>query len=355
MTHSPLRVLVVDDSALYRKILRSVLGQIPGVDVVGAAADGRVALARILAYRPDLITLDVEMPELDGLALLAELKLRGIDVPVIMVSAFTAAGAKSTTAALKLEALDFVLKPAVADAAAAAAQLLADLAPKIEACRLARRKAPRQAGASEAASRPADAVGVVPPKAIGIGISTGGPAALAEMLPRLPADFPCPILVVQHMPPLFTKSLADDLDRACPMQVSEGVDGAVLGPGQIVIAPGGKQMRVATRGGRAVIQITDDPPERNCKPAVNYLFRSLADEFGHRAWGVVLTGMGDDGALGCRALKARGATIIAQDEASSVVYGMPRSAIETGAVDAVLPLDRIAQRLRSLACQEAAI
>jgi two-component system chemotaxis response regulator CheB len=190
------------------------------------------------------------------------------------------------------------------------------------------------------------------PEIIGIGVSTGGPVALNKLLPLLAPATP-PVVIVQHMPPIFTKTLADDLDRRCQIEVVEGRHGMTVQPGRAIIAPGGKQMRIARDDRRTYIQITDDPPERNCRPAVDYLFRSIAAEYGARAWAAILTGMGDDGTLGARALKDRGAAILAQDEASCVVYGMPRAVAEAGLVDVVAPLEAIAGRINESLLQGA--
>jgi len=368
MNPRPLRILVVDDSALYRKIVRLVLEQIPGIEVIGTAANGRFALERIIADRPDVITLDLEMPELDGLGLLRELRKRQINVASIMISSLTVAGAQATSEALQLGAFDFVLKPTAGGPEANANQLRIDLAPRIEACRTAsNRHVARRANSMAAvpfASRNASLANREPvckstsashqaPQVIGIGVSTGGPVALQKLLPLFPADFPCPIVVVQHMPPIFTQTLARDLARYCPLEVVEGSDGMAVRCGRIILAPGGRQMRVVKEQNRVIVRVTDDPPERNCRPAVDYLFRSLAAEYGDRAWGVILTGMGDDGTLGCRALKARGATILAQDEASCVVYGMPRAVAEAGIVDFVAPLEQLAARINEAVHQGA--
>jgi two-component system, chemotaxis family, protein-glutamate methylesterase/glutaminase len=357
----PLRVLVVDDSALYRKVVRAVIEQLPNVEVIGHAQNGRLALDRIIADRPDVITLDLEMPELDGLGLLRELKERRINLAAIMISSLTAAGAQATSEALQLGAFDFVLKPTSHDSEANARQLRADLAPRIEACRTNRRGAARTA----AGSRPSTANHNVPslraanlrpqlpssvaslqrtPEIIGIGVSTGGPVALNKLLPLLSPRTP-PLVIVQHMPPIFTKTLADDLNRRCQLEVVEGRHGMTVQAGRAILAPGGKQMRIARDERRTYIQITDDPPERNCRPAVDFLFRSIAAEYGAKAWGAILTGMGDDGVLGCRAMKERGAAILAQDEATCVVYGMPRAVAEAGLVDVVGPLEAIAAQI----------
>jgi two-component system chemotaxis response regulator CheB len=357
----PLRVLVVDDSALYRKVVRAVLEQLPNVEVIGHAQNGRLALDRILTDRPDVITLDMEMPELDGLGLLRELKERQIQLSAIMISTLTAAGAQATSQALQLGAFDFVLKPTLPDVQANERQLLADLGPRLEACRLVRRGGTASpagsrltANAPAASGRPASSgVRQLPastislsrtPEIIGIGVSTGGPVALHKLLPLLLPQTP-PLVIVQHMPPIFTKTLADDLNRRCQLEVVEGTNGMTVQPGRAILAPGGKQMRIARDQRRTFIQITDDPPERNCRPAVDYLFRSIAAEYGRKAWGAILTGMGDDGTLGCRAMKERGAAILAQDEATCVVYGMPRAVAEAGLVDVVGPLETIAARI----------
>lgn len=358
----PLRVLVVDDSALYRKVVRAVLEQLPNVEVIGQAQNGKLALERIIADRPDAITLDMEMPELDGLGLLRELRDRKIALSAIMISTLTAAGAQATSQALQLGAFDFVLKPTLPDMAANERQLKADLAPRLEACRLIRKDRPTIRGDSRltiAAAGEPNHTSASPsrplfpsssaslrrtPEIIGIGVSTGGPVALNKLLPLLSAQTP-PLVIVQHMPPIFTKTLADDLNRRCQLEVVEGIQGMTVQAGRAILAPGGKQMRIVRDERRTYIQITDDPPERNCRPAVDFLFRSIAAEYGAKAWGAILTGMGDDGTLGCRAMKERGAAILAQDEATCVVYGMPRAVAEAGLVDVVGPLDAIAGRI----------
>ena len=183
---------------------------------------------------------------------------------------------------------------------------------------------------------------------IGLGISTGGPQSLIKMLPQLPGDFPVPILIVQHMPPVFTASLAEDLDRRCALTVREAISGQSISPGHVLIAPGGRQMKVVSNGGPPRIRVTDDPPENSCQPSVDYLFRSLASVYGRGAAGVIMTGMGEDGASGCREIKQRGGKIVAQDEASCIVFGMPQKPIEEGIADVVAPLDRIAAEILRL-------
>ncbi len=365
MTTPTVRALVVDDSALYRKFVSSVLAEIPGVDVVGTASNGRIALEKIEALKPDLLALDLEMPELDGLGLLRDLSVRGIDVAAIMISALTDEGAKATNTALQLGAFDFVLKPSGKSPEDSRQQLRKDLAPKIEAfvstlprrANKARptRPTPRPKPANDAVERMAARVNGFHPKpaVVCIGVSTGGPVALNRVLPKLPANFPCPVLVVQHMPPKFTKSLADDLNKICALEVMEANDGMIAQAGQVLIAPGGSQMRVVKLDGRPIIQITDDEPERNCRPSVDYLFRSVAHGFGDRTFAAVLTGMGDDGAIGCKLLKQKGARILVQDEETCVVYGMPRAVYEADLADQVAPLEEIADCLINAATREA--
>lgn len=351
-----LRCLVVDDSALYRKVVRDVLAAIPDVEVVGSANDGERAVEQIKSLRPDMVTLDLEMPRLDGIGVLRTVHDEGIDVAAIMVSAFTARGAKATTEALSLGAFDFILKPTTNSLDESILQLRRDLLPKVNAVRLRRvatpaaRTAPVAAPAkrSVAPARPSAARPRLPnlkPEIVAIGVSTGGPQALTQVLPKLPASFPTPIVVVQHMPPMFTKSLAEDLDRRCQLRVSEATQGQPLRRGEIIIAPGGRQMRVAKLATGPVVQLTDDPPERNCKPSADFLFRSVASNYGNRVLGVVLTGMGDDGTLGARQIKAGGGVIFAQDEASCVVYGMPKSIIDNNLADEVIPLSHVADHI----------
>jgi len=340
-----IRALVVDDSALYRKFVASVLEEIPNIEVIGTASNGEIGLAKIESLQPDFITLDLEMPIMDGLGLLRKIKDRKLQLAVIMISSLTAKGAKATNTALQLGAFDFVLKPVGKGPNESRQQLAAELSPKI--------KAYVEQMRNRSLLRPAKPVAIqrvsstvlskkLKPKIVCIGVSTGGPVALSKMLPQLPADLRCPVVLVQHMPPLFTKTLADDLNRICPLEVVEAANGMELKPGKVFIAPGGAQMRVGVINGKNIAQITDDPPERSCKPAVDYLFRSVANQFGGRAVATILTGMGDDGTLGCQLLKRKGATILAQDEASCVVYGMPKSVTEAGVVDQTLPLGQMA-------------
>lgn len=349
-----LRVLVVDDTIMYRKVVGDILNEIPDVEVVGTANNGKIALTRIATLKPDLITLDVEMPLLNGLETLEEIQKQGLDVGVIMLSTLTKRGSDITMKALELGAFDFIAKPD-AEAKQENVQALRNaLLPRIKAyakrceMRALLRQRVRPVGA---VAQPVPTQTVAPSKRMGkskavtIGISTGGPNALTRMLPHVP-KLGVPIFIVQHMPPVFTKSLAESLDQKCQCTVVEASHNDVVKPDVIYIAPGGKQMKVvAGAGGAKVIAITDDPPENNCRPAVDYLFRSVAREYGALSTGVVMTGMGGDGTLGLRVLKSFGAVTIAQDEESCVVYGMPKTAIEAGVVDVISPLDNIATEI----------
>jgi two-component system chemotaxis response regulator CheB len=368
-----LRVLVVDDTVTFRKILSDALADIPGVEVVGTAQHGKMALARIQTLKPDLVTLDIEMPEMDGLEVLEALRAQGIDVGVIVVSSFTRRGSELTIRALNLGAFDFITKAGEGDYAQNRESIRSALVPLVKAYSQRRdirailqhvhtgtgsqakpvtptvpglkpgmglQPAPRLAD-------PSSGLGKIRPDLVLIGVSTGGPNALTKVIPALPANLGVPILIVQHMPPLFTRTLAESLDRQSALHVKEAEHNELALPNTVYIAPGGKQMKVALGlGGKALIQISDDPPENNCKPSVDTLFRSAALHFPGRVCAVIMTGMGSDGALGLRLIKRQPARVIAQDEASCVVFGMPKEAIATGVVDVICPLDGIAGEIR---------
>lgn len=350
-----LRVLVVDDTIMYRKVVGDILAEMPGVEVVGTANNGKIALTRIASLKPDLITLDVEMPVMNGLETLEAIQKSYPDVGVIMLSTLTKRGSEITMRALELGAFDFIAKPD-ADAMQENVQMLRGaIGPRVKAfakrmeLRMLLKQRQRPVGA--AAPAPAAPSVLASPrrtgksKAVAIGISTGGPNALTKMLPQLP-KLGVPIFVVQHMPPVFTKSLAESLDAKCLYEVREAENNELVRPDVIYIAPGGRHMRVAaSTGGAKIIQITDDPPENNCKPAVDYMFRSVAREYGAMSTGVIMTGMGGDGTLGLKVLKSFGAVTIGQDEESCVVYGMPKMAVEAGVVDVVSPLQMIASEI----------
>jgi len=356
MNDRPLRLLVIDDSALYRQLVRNILREIPGVEVVGIAKSGQEALTLIDELDPDLLTLDVQMPVVNGIEVLRVLKSKRSRARAIMLSSLTANGAQITTDALLEGAFDFIHKPSGADATANRQTLLSELTEKITAFRLTpvlRRghgvastltlpRTPhatvhRVSGSADATTSRCDAVV--------IGTSTGGPVALSEVLPALPGDFPVPILIVQHMPPQYTQSLANRLNERSEIEVVEGAEGMAVAAGFAYIAPGGRHMRVERRGGRIVISITSDPPENSCRPAADYLFRSAAEVYGAKLMAVIMTGMGRDGTEGCRVIKQRGGHVITQDADGCAVFGMPKAVADALLSDEALPLGRIAEGL----------
>jgi len=367
-----LRVLVADDSILFRRVLSDALATLPEVEVVGTAANGKLALAKVRELKPDLLTLDMEMPELDGLGVLDALREGGDKVDIIVVSALTKRGGDLTMQALKKGAFDFITKPEGLTAEQSRALILQELTPRIKTLvsRYAIRSLLKGSGMAEKPSVPAETASAVTPAVpsaaprgddltrrlqrisgqqradlVVIGVSTGGPAALSQVIPKLPVNLGVPVLIVQHMPAMFTRSLADSLALQSQLKVVEAQDGDQLKPNCVYIAPGGRQMKLVRDGQFHQIRITDDPPENHCRPAVDYLFRSVAQSFSGSVLAVILTGMGSDGTTGIRLLKRQNAFIIAQDEASCVVYGMPKSAVESGVVDQVLPLDQVAGQL----------
>lgn len=344
MADDLLRILIVDDSALYRQMICNVLRNVPGVEVAGTAKSGRDALDQVAALAPDLLTLDVRMPDIDGIDVLRELKKRRSRAKAVMVSGLTAEGAQVTTDALMEGAFDFILKPSGPDAAANRSALLEALREKLQAFRdsrsAARRGPLRSLTVKPAPALPSSGYGVA-----AIGASTGGPVALREVLALLPGDLPAPLLIVQHMPAQYTHSLAVRLNEASPLEVVEACDGMTLEPGFAYLAPGGRQMKVVQPGGRYRIKITDDPAENNCRPSVDYLLRSVADVFGDRAVAVIMTGMGRDGTEGCRQLKQRGACVIAQHPEGCAVFGMPKAVIDEQLADRIVPLGGIAAAL----------
>ncbi len=358
----PIKAIVVDDTIVYRKIVGDVLREMPGVEVVGTANNGKIALSKIKTLKPDLITLDIEMPEVNGIEVLQELK--GMEKPplAIMLSTLTQKGSEMTIKALELGAFDFLPKPEDGKMADNMLKVKQAIDPIIRLIKR-RRGQPEEPVTSRsgirpvkpAVPKPAPATPAIPrprihrtkSEIIGIGISTGGPNALTRMIPMLPADFKAPILIVQHMPPMFTASLANSLNNKSKIEVREAQDGDIVQPGRVLIAPGGKQMKVVAGadGLTRKIKITDDPPENSCKPSVDYLFRSIAHHYVGRATGVIMTGMGSDGSKGLVEMKNNGSFVIAQDESTCTVFGMPKEPIESGIADVIAPLDRIAEEI----------
>jgi len=378
-----IKVLVVDDSVVVRRLIVDSLTGAPGIEVVGTAANGLLAQAKIDQLKPDAVTMDIEMPQMNGIEAVRELRKRHKQLPVIMFSTLSAAGASATLEALSAGATDYVTKPSnVGSIAESIAAVREQLVPKIHA--LAGRRPPpgppprpgpppgRPGLSPPAAGRPGGPVpgrpGLAPlrpggPAAAGparpvrragapgrvdilaIGSSTGGPDALTKVLQALPADLPVPIVVTQHMPPVFTRMFAERLDRSTSLHVVEAGDGMELAPGTVYIAPGDKHLVLQRRSTATLTQLSGAPPENSCRPAVDVMFRSVAALFGASAFATVLTGMGYDGRGGAKVLREAGAEILAQDEASSVVWGMPGAVVGAGLADEILPLDRIAAAL----------
>ena len=351
-----IRVLVVDDAVVVRRIVTDVLAADPEIDVVGTAANGRLALAKMAQLTPDLVTLDIEMPELDGLQTLAELRKSHPRLPVIMFSTLTDRAAAATLDALARGASDYVTKPANVGSLTLAQERIRDeLIPKIKAL-CGRRRKPPVSSPSPAAQEPAPRI-APPPRSplpvradlLAIGVSTGGPNALAAIIPLLPAEFPLPVVVVQHMPPVFTRFLAERLSSMSRLRVREGEEGGLVEPGVVWIAPGNYHMTVRREGDLVRLGLNQEPPENSCRPAVDPLFRSAAELFGNRSVGLILTGMGQDGLRGAEQIRHVGGQVLAQDEASSVVWGMPGAVVGAGLADLVLPLDHVATVLTRVA------
>ncbi len=367
-----LRVLVVDDTIVYRKAISDIIEEIPGVELAGVAHNGKIALSKINILKPDILTLDIEMPQMNGIEVLTEIQKNHLGVGAIMVSTLTAEGSDMTMRALELGAFDFILKPQSKNQTEGKREIRAALEPILKAYARSRfsssllsytgRSAPAGQSPDKSSLRPpggesAAFVRHASPKVspvrrgkseiIAIGISTGGPNALTQMLPKLPGDLGVPVLIVQHMPPVFTKSLAASLDKKCQLTVKEAEDGENILPNMVYIAPGGKQMKLIadTNGLHRKIKITDDPPENSCKPSVDYLFRSVGDYYVGRTTAVIMTGMGSDGTKGLGVLKDKSAYIIGQDESSCVVYGMPKAPAELGYLDVIVPLQKIADEI----------
>jgi two-component system chemotaxis response regulator CheB len=361
---SRIRVLIVDDSAVMRSLLRSVILSDPGLEVAGTAADGATALESIRLDSPNLVLLDVEMPVMDGLATLREMRARRHTMPVIMCSALTQHGATVTIEALASGASDYVAKPTGQSGREAAARALAqELLPKIHALtahlqpRPAAPAAPRTLLPMPAAPQPLAPRVSTKPTVLAVGVSTGGPAALDVLLPQLPQNFPVPVLIVQHMPEMFTRLLAERLSRRCSLQVCEAEEGMPATAGSIYIARGNWHMEAvaaARPGAPATIHLTQDPPENHCRPAVDTLFRSAARVYGSGVLAVVLTGMGYDGLAGSRVILEHGGSVLAQDQASSTVWGMPGAVAQAGLAYKVLPLSGIAPEILRVAGHAAA-
>lgn len=341
----PVRVLVVDDSAVMRQLISTLLSADPDIEVVGTASDPHIARERIKALNPDVVTLDVEMPKMDGLTFLHKIMtLR--PTPVVMVSTLTQAGAEVTLEALEIGAVDFVAKQT---ADASREQFGVELQTKVKAAARTRVGARRSAPVQTAPQRQLRGV---KNRVVVIGASTGGVEALKRLLSGIPADCP-PILVTQHMPPRFTEAFAQRLDRELAMSVSEAKHDEPIEAGHVYIAPGSHHLEIGRSGTQNRCVLSDGPPVSGHRPSVDVLFRSAAHTAGHAAVGVILTGMGKDGAAGLLELRKTGAVTLGQDEESSLIYGMPRVAFDCGAVMQQFPLDRMASAILD-ACEREA-
>jgi two-component system chemotaxis response regulator CheB len=343
-----IRILVVDDSVVVRRMVSDALSADPQLEVVGAAANGKIALAKIPQVNPDIIILDVEMPELDGLATLERIRKSLPALPVIMYSTLTRRGAEATLDALAKGATDYVTKPSNVGSAAQAVECIrTQLIPKIKAiCGRAVGVEPPSALLVPAASTPSSWRAVTPRREeridiVAIGVSTGGPNALADLIPTLPRDLPVPVVIVQHMPPVFTRLLAERLAAKSRIGVGEGYTGVVLEPGCAWLAPGDYHMIVESDRNQVTLRVHQGPPENSCRPAADVLLRSVADVYKPHALAVVMTGMGQDGLRGCERIHELGGQVLAQDEATSVVWGMPGFVANAGLADKILPLDQI--------------
>ena len=336
-----IRVLVVDDSAFVRQALSRMIGSAPDMEVVATAADGMEGLEKTRALRPDVVTLDIKMPRMDGLAALARI-MAECPVPVLLLSSVTSEGADVTLRGLEIGALDFVDKSSVQGPMNLLA-LADELQSKVRALAWSReRHAAAPAPAVSEATLPARGRTEV----VVIGTSTGGPPALQQIVPALPKDLALAILVVQHMPVGFTRSLADRLAARSHLPVREAAEGEVVQPGVVLIAPAGRHTKVRRRGSVVRIVIDDEPAEALHRPSVDVLMASVAKAYGDRAFGLVLTGMGADGVEGLRAIRLAGGVTLAESEETCVIYGMPKAAVEAGVVDRSVPLYRLAEEIR---------
>lgn len=345
------RVVVVDDSGFFRRRVTEMLNADPEIEVIGSASNGQEGVDKVIELKPDVVTMDIEMPVLDGISAVRKI-MSMRPTPVLMFSSLTHEGAQATLDALEAGAVDFLPKrfEDISQDRNEAKQLL---------CQRVRALGQRVLRSSAAAARPAPskpvngtpviasgrAAGKTNYKLVAIGTSTGGPVALQQVLTKLPADFPMPLLLVQHMPASFTPSFAQRLNQLCAITVKEAADGEALQPGTALLAPGGRQMIVEQRGGVMMVRIQDSEPGQTYKPSVDTTFSSLARAMPGQVLGIILTGMGADGREGSRLLKQGGATIWAQDEQSCVIYGMPMAVVEAGLADQVLPLSEIGVNL----------
>ncbi|MCA9004838.1 MAG: chemotaxis response regulator protein-glutamate methylesterase [Planctomycetaceae bacterium] len=363
MSSDPIRVLVVDDSAVIRGLISRALEQDPDILVAGTAMNGECALSWMKSHPVDVVILDVEMPVMDGLTALKEIQHRFSDIPVIMASGLTSKGAETTVKALSLGAIGCVAKPQTSSAAESIRVLSQELVMMIKAVgskktaltktipasnkNVTTQNKTKQTDTEQKKLFNKNIKFYKQPEVLVIGTSTGGPKALAELLPQIPVDLPIPILIVQHMPPGFTEILAAHIQKDSGRTTVEAKHNEPLDSHKTYVAPGGSHLLIGEQNGQKVTLLSQDPPEHFCRPSVNPLFRSAAEHFGNATLAVMLTGMGEDGIEGSFDIARSGGTIIAQDEASSVVWGMPAAVVGSGLADKVLPLSEIAAEIKS--------
>ncbi|MEJ5253675.1 MAG: chemotaxis response regulator protein-glutamate methylesterase [Chthonomonadetes bacterium] len=341
----PVRVLIVDDSVVIRQLLKDILSRDSEIEVVGTATDPIDAYDKIVQLKPDVLTLDVEMPRMDGITFLSKL-MRTHPMPVVMVSTLTRQGSEVTLKALEIGAVDFIAKPTESIFTGMSA-LSHEIVMKVKTAARARVRTAHTEAVTPVASPPLAKRGQCTAHLIAIGASTGGPEAIRQVLQGLPAEVP-PIVIVQHMPPVFTRSFAERLDKLCTVRVKEAEDGDLLEPGHAYIAPGDYHLQVSRNGSQYRARVVQTEPVNRHRPSVDVLFDSVAQTSGSAAVGVLLTGMGADGARGMKKMRDAGACTIAQDEQTCVVFGMPREAIALGGAEFVLPLPQIAHKVVEL-------
>jgi len=344
-----IRILIADDSVVARQAVTEALADDPQFEIVGTARNGRIAIEKLTQVKPDVIILDVEMPEMDGLAALTEIRKLTPYLPVIMLSAFTTRGAEVTVEALARGASDYVTKPKTDDLPSAIAELRAELTPRIvQLCVLGEKRRRRQlTGPAVAPSAPL--LRGKRPEVVAVGSSTGGPNALRELLVGLGPGFPLPVVIVQHMPPMFTRLLAERLSIESGLKVVEATSGEALVPGTVYLAPGDYHMMVARAKEGLAVLLHQGAEVNSCRPSVDVLFRSVAETCGEASLAVVMTGMGSDGLAGCARLHAAHGRVLVQDESTSVVWGMPGLVAQAGLADRVVPLDDMAAEVRRIA------
>ena len=347
-----IRILIVDDSSVIRRVLADALARDSAIEVVGSAADGTIALSKISLLKPDLVTLDIEMPGMSGLETVAAIRKLHPHLPVIMFSTLTERGATSTLEALSLGASDYVTKPSnTGSLEETRSRIQQELIPKVKALCKCRDLVTQPLSAPLVVSRAhRSGIDIRQSRAgrvdvVAIGTSTGGPNALAALLPSLPMDLPVPVVIVQHMPPLFTRLLAERLNKISRIAVREGEEGALLTPGTAWIAPGDFHMTLRRDPNGVRLAMNRQPAENSCRPAVDVLFRSVAEAYGANSLAVILTGMGSDGQRGSQSIREAGGQVLVQDEPTSVVWGMPGQVVAAGLSDAILSLDAIPKEI----------